>query len=212
MMGKILGLASVGLLQFLIWIVLISTLSTVVLALFGLNMPHQEMMEQMNQQMADPAIQSQGAMEFMKIWNQIPFTFLIFNFLFYFLGGYLIYGALFASVGSAVDSPAEAQQFMFPITIPMLISYMGLFTFILQDPHGPASVWLSIIPFTSPIAMMGRIAFDPPMWQLALSMVLLVAGFIFTTWVAARIYRVGILMHGAKVNYKVLAKWFMMKN
>ncbi len=101
---------------------------------------------------------------------------------------------------------------MFPVTIPLLISYLGLFTFILQDPHGTVSVWLSIIPFTSPIAMMGRIAFDPPLWQLILSMVLLVAGFILTTWVAARIYRVGILMHGAKVNYKVLAKWFMMKN
>jgi ABC-2 type transport system permease protein len=80
----------------------------------------------------------------------------IFNFLFYFLGGYLLYGALFAAVGSAVDSPAEAQQFMFPITIPMLIAYLGLFMFILDDPHGPISVWLSIIPFTSPIAMMGR--------------------------------------------------------
>lgn len=212
MMGKIVGLASVGLLQFLIWIVLVSTLTTVVLAYFGLNMPQQEMMEQMNQQLADPAIQNQGAIEFLKVWNQIPFAYMIFNFLFYFLGGYLIYGALFASVGSAVDSPAEAQQFMFPVTIPLLISYLGLFTFILQDPHGTISVWLSIIPFTSPIAMMGRIAFDPPLWQLILSMVLLVAGFIFTTWVAARIYRVGILMHGAKVNYKVLAKWFMMKS
>src|SRR5690606_6465164 len=148
----------------------------------------------------------------MKVMNQIPFTFVIFNFLFYFLGGYLIYGALFAAVGSAVDSPAEAQQFMFPITIPMLISYMGLFTFILNDPHGQISIWLSLIPFTSPIAMMGRIAFEVPGWQLALSMILLVGGFVLTTWVAARIYRVGILMHGTKVNYKVLAKWFMMKS
>ncbi len=212
MMGKIIGLASVGLLQFLIWIILISTLTTVVLAYFGLNMPQQQMMEQMSQQINDPAIQNQGAIEALKAISQIPFAYMIFNFLFYFLGGYLIYGALFASVGSAVDSPAEAQQFMFPVTIPLLISYLGLFTFILQDPHGTVSVWLSIIPFTSPIAMMGRIAFDPPLWQLILSMVLLVAGFILTTWVAARIYRVGILMHGAKVNYKVLAKWFMMKN
>jgi ABC-2 type transport system permease protein len=123
-----------------------------------------------------------------------------------------LYGALFAAVGSAVDSPAEAQQFMFPITIPMLISYMSLFMFILKDPHGPISVWLSIIPITSPIAMMGRIGFGVPFWQLALSVVLLIGGFILTTWVAGRIYRVGILMHGTKVNYKVLAKWFMMKN
>ena len=209
MMGKIIGLASVGLLQFLIWIILITTLSSVVLAYFGLEMPQQQMMNEMSQQ--NPAMQNQGAMEFLKLMGQIPFGFVIFNFLFYFLGGYLLYGALFAAVGSAVDSPAEAQQFMFPITIPMLIAYFGLFTFILDDPHGSISVWLSIIPFTSPIAMMGRIAFGVPDWQLALSMVLLIGGFMFTTWVAGRIYRVGILMHGTKINYKVMAKWFMMK-
>ena len=209
MMGKIVGLASVGLLQFLIWIVLITTLSSVVLGYFGLEMPQQQMMNEMSQQ--NPEMQNQGAVEFLKLMGQIPFGYVIFNFLFYFLGGYLLYGALFAAVGSAVDSPAEAQQFMFPITIPMLISYFGLFTFILEDPHGPISVWLSIIPFTSPIAMMGRIGFGVPAWQLVLSMASLIAGFIFTTWVAGRIYRVGILMHGTKINYKVMAKWFMMK-
>lgn len=209
MLGKILGLASVGLLQFLIWIILISTLSSLVMGYFGLEMPQQQMAESMSGQ--DVAMQNQKVTEMMKTIGQIPFTYVIFNFLFYFLGGYLLYGALFAAVGSAVDSPAEAQQFMFPITIPMLIAYFGLFTFILDDPHGSISVWLSIIPFTSPIAMMGRIAFGVPDWQLALSMALLVGGFIFTTWIAARIYRVGILMHGTKVNYKVLAKWFMQK-
>jgi len=138
-------------------------------------------------------------------------TYIVGCFLFYFLGGYLLYGSLFAAVGSAVDSPAEAQQFMFPITIPLLISYMSLFMVVLRFPNSPVSVWLSIIPFTSPIAMMGRIGFDPPLWQVILSMVLLVAGFIFTTWMAGRIYRIGILMHGTKVSYKVLAKWFMQK-
>lgn len=212
MMGKIVGLASVGLLQFIIWIVLITTLSTVVLGYFGLQMPQQQMMEQVSQQVPQGAdMPSTEVMQFMKVWSQIPFGYMIFNFLFYFLGGYLLYGALFAAVGSAVDSPAEAQQFMFPITLPMLISYMGLFMFILNDPHGPISVWLSIIPFTSPIAMIGRVAFGVPVWQLILSQVLLVAGFIFTAWVAGRIYRVGILMHGTKINYKVMAKWFMQK-
>ena len=211
MMGKIMGLASVGLLQFLIWIILITTLSSVVLGYFGLEMPQQQMMNEMNQQYPDGQFQNQDTMEILKLMGEIPFGYLIFNFLFYFLGGYLLYGALFAAVGSAVDSPAEAQQFMFPITIPMLISYFGLFTFILDDPHGPISFWLSVIPFTSPIAMMGRIGFGVPEWQLALSMLSLIGGFIFTTWVAARIYRVGILMHGTKINYKVMAKWFMMK-
>jgi ABC-2 type transport system permease protein len=204
MMGKIIGLASVGLLQFLIWIILISTVSTVVLGLFGVQSPSQEMMQMNGQYQA--ATQGANNLEFLKALSQIPWTYVIFNFLFYFIGGYLLYGALFAAVGSAVDSPAEAQQFMFPITIPMLISYFALFTFILDDPHGPISVWLSIIPFTSPIAMMGRIGFGVPLWQLLLSMSFLIAGFVLTTWFAGRIYRVGILMHGTKVNYKVLAK------
>jgi len=209
MMGKIIGLASVGLLQFLIWIVLITTLSSVVLAYFGVQMPQDQMMHEMAQN--NPNMQGPESMEILKMASQIPFGYVIFNFLFYFLGGYLLYGALFAAVGSAVDSPAEAQQFMFPITIPLLISYFGLFTFIVNDPHSTVSVWLSIIPFTSPIAMMGRIAFGVPAWQLALSMVSLILGFMLTTWVAGRIYRVGILMHGTKINYKVMAKWFMMK-
>jgi ABC-2 type transport system permease protein len=210
MMGKIIGLASVGLLQFMIWIILITTLTSVVMGYFGLDMPQQEMMGQMSQE----EVQQQFSPQFMELMatiREINWAFVIFNFLFFFLGGYLIYGALFAAVGSAVDSPAEAQQFMFPITIPMLISYFALFTFILDDPHGTVSVWLSVIPFTSPIAMMGRIGFGVPLWQLLLSMASLIGGFLLTTWVAGRIYRVGILMHGSKVNYKVLAKWFMMR-
>jgi ABC-2 type transport system permease protein len=203
MLGKILGLASVGLLQFLIWIVLMTFLTTYVLGMLGVD----------SSAMAGPGMdaKAQTAQLVANQFDQIPFTYIIVNFLFYFIGGYLLYGALFAAVGSAVDSPAEAQQFMFPITIPMLISYFGLFTFIIDEPHSTASFWLSIIPFTSPIAMMGRLAFQPPWWELLLSQVLLVAGFMFTTWVAARIYRIGILMHGTKVNYKVLAKWFMQR-
>jgi len=207
MMGKILGLASVGLLQFLIWIILIGTVSSFVMGYLGFDMPQKEMMEQMQQ----TEIHDNTFVNILGALSEVPVFYIVFNFLFYFLGGYLLYGALFAAVGSAVDSPAEAQQFMFPITIPMLISYFALFTFILDDPHGPISIWLSIIPFTSPIAMMGRIGFGVPPLQLIASMISLIGGFIFTTWVAARIYRIGILMHGSKINYKVLAKWFMMK-
>ncbi len=212
MMGKIIGLASVGLLQFTIWIVLMTTLTFVVLGYFGIDTPQQQALQQIS---SDAAVQ-QAAMnsEFINGINEfrsLPLTYILFTFLFYFLGGYLLYGALFAAVGSSVDSPAEAQQFMFPITIPLLISYMSLFMFIIKDPHGPVSFWLSIIPFTSPIAMMGRIAFGVNDWELALSMILLIGGFILTTWVAGRIYRVGILMHGTKINYKVMVKRFMMK-
>jgi ABC-2 type transport system permease protein len=217
MMGKILGIASVGLLQFTIWVVLIGTLSTASLSLFGVKMPQQQAMEQMTNQMGDEEMneamtQNSKIFDVLKSINEIPVTYIVLNFAFYFLGGYLLYGALFAAVGSAVDSQQEAQQFTFPITLPLIIGYFGLFMFILNDPHSPASFWFSIIPFTSPVAMVGRLGFGVPAWQLVLSQVLLIGGFIFTTWIAGRIYRVGILMHGAKVNYKVLAKWFMMRN
>jgi ABC-2 type transport system permease protein len=219
MMGKILGIAAVGLLQFTIWAVLITTVTAVTLGYFGRKMPQQQMMEQVTKQSGDKAEQeaataqqNQMAAKISKALDQIPVVKIIFNFAFYFLGGYLLYGALFAAVGSAVDSPQEAQQFTLPIMMPLIIAYAGLFMFILNDPHSTASFWFSIIPFTSPVAMVGRLAFDVPTWELILSQVLLVGGFIFTTWIAGRIYRVGILMSGSKVNYKVLAKWFMMKS
>ncbi|HTH56615.1 MAG TPA: ABC transporter permease [Cyclobacteriaceae bacterium] len=217
MLGKIVGIAAVGVLQFLIWIVLITFLSSSVLGYFGLKMPQKQAMEEVTKKIQDEdvkqAMQQQQSNvqvnELLANIGEIPFGKIAFVFVFYFLGGYLLYGALFAAVGSAVESIQESQQFQFPITLPLLIGYFGLFMFVLRDPHGPVSFWLSVIPFTSPVAMVGRIAFDVPAWQLALSMVMLIAGFIFTTWVAGRIYRVGILMTGTKVNWKVMAKWFM---
>jgi ABC-2 type transport system permease protein len=216
MLGKIIGIASVGLLQFLIWMLLIGVVTPLVLGLIGMEMPQEQMMGEMNKSMGNDGAQiasrGEGLVRFMSQVNELPLGFISFVFIFYFIGGYLLYGALFAAVGSSVDSIQESQQFMFPITIPLLIAYFGLFIFILDDPGGSISFWFSVIPLTSPIAMVGRIAFGVPAWELALSMVLLVAGFIFTTWMAGRIYRVGILMSGAKVNYKVMAKWFMQKN
>ncbi len=217
MLGKIIGIASVGLLQFTIWIILITVLSTGVLGYFGLQMPQKQAMEEVSKMQSNPEVQeamTQQKSQIDDILNNIsaiPLGKIAFVFVFYFLGGYLLYGALFAAVGSAVDSMQESQQFQFPITLPLLIGYLGLFMFILRDPHGSVSFWLSIIPFTSPVAMVGRIAFDVPTWELILSMVLIIGGFIFTTWIAGRIYRVGILMTGTKVSWKVLAKWFMIK-
>ncbi len=218
MLGKIIGIAAVGVLQFLIWIILITFLSSGVLGYFGLKMPQKQAMEQMQKKIAQnedakQAMDQQNGQvnEFLAHLGEIPFAKIAFAFVFYFIGGYLLYGALFAAVGSAVESMQESQQFQFPITMPLLIGYLGLFMFILRDPHGPVSFWLSVIPFTSPVAMVGRIAFGVPDWQLALSMILLIVGFIFTTWVAGRIYRVGILMTGTKVNWKVMVKWFMMR-
>ena len=192
-------------------------LSSGVLGYFGLKMPQKQAMEQVAKKVQDEDVKQAMSQptpkvnEVLKNIGEIPFAKIAFVFVFYFLGGYLLYGALFAAVGSAVESMQESQQFQFPITIPLLIGYFGLFMFILRDPHGPVSFWLSIIPFTSPVAMVGLIAYGVDDWQLALSMILLIGGFLFTTWVAGRIYRVGILMTGTKVNWRVMVKWFMLR-
>jgi ABC-2 type transport system permease protein len=143
--------------------------------------------------------------------GSINIPLVVVSFLFFFLSGYLLYGALFAAIGSAVDSDADAQQFMLPVTIPLIISIVSL-SAILNDPNGTLAFWLSMIPFTAPVVMMMRVPFGVPAWELILSMALMIGGFVFTIWVGSRIYRIGILMHGTKVNYKILAKWFMMKN
>ncbi|MEO0405428.1 MAG: ABC transporter permease, partial [Bacteroidota bacterium] len=204
MVGKVVGVASVGIVQLVIWILLMGVFWTVSVSLFGIT-PGGD--QEAAAQMAEA--NSNG---FFDVLNQANWLQIIPLFFFYFLGGYLLYGALFAAVGSAVDTPADAQQFMMPIMLPIIVALMGLFLFVFEEPNGAPSFWLSIIPFTSPIVMMGRIGFGVPLWEIGLSIVLLIAGFFFTLWLAGRIYRIGILMHGTKVNYKVLAKWFMMKN
>ena len=212
MMGKIVGIGAVGLTQFLLWVLLVGTLSSLVMGVLGMQMPQQQAMEMANPELmaATPDTGELGAI--LQVIDGIDFVSLVAAFVFYFLGGYLLYGALFAAVGAAVDSPSDAQQFMLPITIPLLIGYMGLFVFVLQDPSSSTSFWLSIIPLTSPIAMMGRISYGVPFWELALSMGLLVLGFFGTTWLAAKIYRIGILMHGTKPSYKTIWKWVKSTN
>lgn len=207
MMGKIVGIGAVGLTQFLIWVFLVGTLSTLVMGVLGLQMPQQQAMEMANPELMATAPEAGDLGGLLQVIHSIDFVTLIVAFIFYFLGGYLLYGALFAAVGAAVDAPSDAQQFMFPITIPLLIGYMGLFVFVLQDPSSNVSFWLSIVPLTSPIAMMGRISFGVPFWELALSMCLLVFGFLGTTWIASKVYRIGILMHGTKPTYQTLLKW-----
>lgn len=212
MIGKVLGVASVGVFQFLIWIILMGSISTLGLAVMGTSIDPASSSAMMSGSEEMTKAQNDEVAKIMAVIEDIPVLQIVLLFLFYFLGGYLMYGALFAAVGSAVDTPNDAQQFMMPIMMPIIVGLMGLFLFVFEDPNGPVSFWLSIIPFTSPIVMMGRVGFGVPGWEIALSMVLLVIGFLFTLWLAGRIYRIGILMHGAKVNYKVLGKWLMMKN
>lgn len=217
MLGKVLGVAAVGLTQILIWIILITVLSTITISFFGLDSnttaEMQNVMQNMQQaQSGQISGQNQQLQQALQQWQAIPFGYIAVCFIVYFLGGFLLYGALFAAIGSAVENQSDAQQFMLPIMLPIIIGFMGLFMFVLDDPHGSPSFWLSIIPLTSPIVMMGRIGFEVPLWQLLLSIILLIIGFIFTIWLAGRIYRIGILMHGTKVNYKVLGRWLLAKN
>ena len=138
--------------------------------------------------------------------NTINYGTILVFFLFFFIGGYLLYGALFAAIGAAVDNEADTQQFMLPITIPLILSIV-LIPYIINNPEGPLVFWASIIPFTSPIAMMARIPFGVPYLDLVLSVTLLTLGFLGTTWLAGRIYRTGILLFGKKVTYHDLWKW-----
>ena len=208
MMGKIIGIALVGFTQFALWVSLTFVISSVATALLvspaDINPVDMANGSEMLIQEAD--LNHSGLASVFEQLESINITFLLVMFLFYFIGGYLMYGSLFAAVGSAVDSETDSQQFMLPITIPLIFSFIALQT-ILENPDSSLAFWCSIIPFTSPIVMMGRLPFDPPLWELGLSMVLLIVGFIFTSWLAGRIYRVGILMYGQKVNYKTLWKW-----
>lgn len=213
MMGKIIGVGAVGLTQFLLWVILTFVIAQVGAAFFGSDTTQMASNPETMEAINEAQMNGEDVDFFNIIFNaadKINVPLILACFLFYFLGGYLLYGALFAAVGSAVDSDADSQQFMFPITVPLIFSIISLAA-VLKDPNGTLATWMSMIPFTSPVVMMMRIPFDIPGWQIVVSMILLIVGFVFTTWFAGRIYRVGIFMHGSKVNYKVLAKWFMMK-
>lgn len=218
MMGKILGIALVGLTQFTIWIILtVSIIGGVRIALPDtFNFTPQEQVyvsgaqslnkAELQEQTVKVQQQNTPAGRIMDGLSRINVPLMIVAFIFYFLGGYLLYAALFAAIGSAVDNEADTQQFMLPITIPMVFSLI-MAQFVMNNPSGPIAFWLSIIPFTSPIIMMVRIPFGIPVVDLWISAGLLITGFLATTWLAAKIYRTGILMYGKKPTYKELWKW-----
>jgi ABC-2 type transport system permease protein len=216
MLGKIIGIGAVGLTQFLLWIVFFFTLFMVAQAF----VPHELMMEVKNMQTASAmgnqqmAQGSEAARQIFELKQSISHTnwpLIIGCFIFYFIGGYLFYASLFAAVGSVVnEDPQEAQSLMLPITMPIIFSWV-IMAMAIQDPAGPLAVWASMIPFSSPIVMMARIPYGipttVPYWQLALSMALLAGGFLFTVWLAGKIYRTGILMYGKKPSWKNMLKW-----
>jgi ABC-2 type transport system permease protein len=208
MMGKIIGTSLAGITQFAIWVILGTVLTFVLSAILGINLsdlqtPQQDMV---NQAMQNPEVANEMKLAVQSFFN-LPIANLIIAFLLFFIGGYLLYSSLYAAVGAAVDNETDTQQFMMPIIMPLVLAvYVGIFT-VIEDPHGTVSTVFSFIPFTSPVVMLMRIPFGVPIWQQALSFVILVGTFVFTVWFAAKIYRVGILMYGKKPSYKELFKW-----
>lgn len=215
MMGKIIGIAMVGLTQFGIWVVTTFLLVTMVTTLLfpEMNMSPTEQVTQdimssgpVPAEPEAPSEEMDELMGFLSSLKDINFALTLGSFVFYFLGGYLLYGAMFAAIGAAVDSETDTQQFMLPLTVPLILALLVLINSI-NNPDSSISFWFSVIPFTAPIVMMGRLPFGVPDWEVGLSMALLVLTFIGMTWLAAKIYRTGILMYGKKTSYREIAKW-----
>ena len=199
MMGKILGVALIGLTQFTLWILLTIIISSIAeLTFLNSNSIGNDIITNNEQSII--------LAQLVSITSGINIILVFLSFIFYFLAGYLMYSSLFAAVGSAVDAEADTQQFILPIPLPLILSFI-LIQPIMESPDGILAFWMSIIPFTSPVIMMVRIPFGVSGWQLLLSMALLIGTFIASTWLAGRIYRTGILMYGKKVSYKELWKW-----
>ena len=224
MLGKIIGVSLVGLTQLLLWVllsvVLFSTLQGTLLKNPDLvtqqinpTQAMQKMGANTNGLDLNKVDRNSSSSEIANVFTALKdqnYLLLISCFLFYFLGGYLLYGAFFAAFGSAVDSETDTQQFMAPVSIPLILGFVAS-QFIVQNPDSSLGFWLSIFPLTSPVVMMVRLPFGVPTWELVLSIGLLVAAFIFTTWLAGRIYRTGILMYGKKASWKELGKWLFYK-
>lgn len=202
MMGKIIGIGLVGLTQFLLWIITAGVLQFILSGIFASQLSEMQTLSQ--QSSGADAMKIQQAIESLQAQ---PIGFFITLFLFYFLGGYFLYSALFAGIGSlATDNDADIQLYAFPVTLLILVSIFIMLA-VIQQPHTQLAFWASIIPFSSPIVMPAILPFQPPAWQIALSMFNLILGFVFTTWLAAKIYRTGILMYGKKVKFKELLRW-----
>ena len=216
MAGKIIGTALVGLTQVAIWVVLGIVAITVVQGFFTpesaqhMGQSLMESQQQMNPAMMQASEQNKVT-EMLEMIGNLNVPLILFSFVFYFLVGYLLYSSLLGAVGAAVDNDEDSQQMVFPVTFPLILSIMLLFP-IARNPEGPVAFWGSMIPFTSPVAMLARIPYGVPTWELLLSMFLLILTTVGAIWAAAKIYRIGILMYGKKVNLKELVKWLRYKN
>lgn len=210
MMGKVVGIGLVALTQFLMWIILTSSIVIFGIMFYSDNLVSGAALVQ--QQGGITSAVPQATVEnmmnnpAMNYLYGIPIFDLLFSFVFFFIGGYLIYASLFAAIGAAVDQEADTQQFMLPVTLPLIFAYL-VSAMMISNPDGSIGTIFSIIPLTSPIVMMIKVAIGAPLWLRLVSMVVLILSFLFFIWLAARIYRVGILMYGKKPTYKELWKW-----
>ncbi|MCH9661412.1 MAG: ABC transporter permease [Bacteroidetes bacterium] len=207
LLGKIIGTSLAGITQFVVWMLLLTILSTVVTLVFGVDS------NAVRTEQLQTAVEATGndlptmIAQFMSEVGKLPILNLVIMFLLFFIGGYLLYASLYAAIGAAVDSDTDTQQFLLPILIPLILSvYVGLFT-VIEDPHGTVSQVFSFIPLTSPVVMLMRIPFGVPIWQQILSVLILFATFIGAVWFASKVYRVGILMYGKKASYREIIKW-----
>lgn len=206
MLGKIFGTSLAGITQFVIWVILIAILSFAASNFFGIDLSANPQQEMMTAAVSDVNANSELQALIAEL-HSLPLINLIVAFVLFFVGGYLLYSSLYAAIGAAVDNETDTQQFLMPVVILLVVGfYVGFFT-ALEDPHGTISVVFSYIPFTSPIVMLIRIPFGVPIWEQILSLSVLIFSFLVTVWIAAKIYRVGILMHGKKPSYKDLIKW-----
>lgn len=211
MLGKIIGIGAVGLTQFAIWIVLMALLQSIIPLIFP------EVFHQAVAQggMNAPGLPQSGTQKMVATLSEglgsLNIGLIVSCFIFYFLGGYLLYASLFAAVGSVVsEDQQEAQQLMLPIMMPIILAFV-IMTKAAGDPDSSLAVFGSLFPLTSPIVMMGRITYGVPWQQLILSMALLIGCFLLFTWLTAKIYRTGILMYGKKITWKEMAKWAFRK-
>ncbi len=221
MMGKIVGVGLVGLTQFVLWILLtflfVGGVQKVLFPDLSKSVTEKALSQDiMNSQIADPSSinfeekEPQILEEIFSSLKDVNYVLILGMFIFYFLGGYLLYASFFAIIGSAVDNEADTQQFMLPVTLPLIIAIFVMINTI-NNPDGPLAFWFSMIPLTSPVVMMVRIPFHPAAWEIIVSATILILTFIGSTWMAGKIYRTGILMYGKKATYKELWKWLRFK-
>lgn len=210
MAGKIIGVALVGLFQFLVWALMLASLLGIAGAVFGLSSTGAAPMASEMAGMSAQALQNTAGAEFVQIIQGMNLAQMLVVFILYFIGGYLLFASMFAAIGASVNEQQDSSQFMMPIVIVFVFAlYAGMFSIEHQD--GPLAMWCSFIPFTSPVVMMVRIPFQIPLWQVGVSLVILYATAAFILWISAKIYRVGILMYGKKPTFQEMLKWIRFK-